>query len=106
MDCSLTSSSLFVQAEPSGNSLCIPGWGVSTAWQQAKEFANIRIGSGVCLLNRVVSVPGILMPGIEDDLFIGVVWMNREDNSFNRVITKDRAHSDLHTELELVTLRR
>ena len=45
------------------------------------------------------------MPGIEDDLFVGVVGMDGGDDALNRVVTQDRADADLHAELELVPLR-
>ena len=42
------------------------------------------------------------MPGIEDDLLVGVVGMERRDHALDRVVAEDGADSDLHAELELV----
>ena len=37
-------------------------------------------------------------------LFVGMVGMNCRDDSLDRIVAEDRAHSDLHAEFELVPL--
>ena len=55
--------------------------------------------------NCVIDVPGLLMPGIEDHLFIGVVGMHRGHDSFDRVVKEDGADSrTCIAELELMSL--
>ena len=48
----------------------------------------------------VVDVPGFLPPRIEDDLFPGVVGMQRGDDALDRVVEQHRADADAYVELE------
>src|SRR5579859_183474 len=44
------------------------------------------------------------MPGIKNNLFVGLVRVNRRDHALDRVVAKDRTDSNLHAELKLVAL--
>src|SRR5258708_2693614 len=90
--------------ESPGAILREPRRGVVAFWQQLKEIAYVRVGSGIVLQNGIVDIPRILMPGVEDDLLIGLVRMQRGHNPFDWVVTQDGTDSDLHPELELMSL--
>src|SRR5260370_10712399 len=45
------------------------------------------------------------MPGIEDDLLVGLVGMKGCDDAIDWIVEEDGADSDLHTEFKLVALR-
>ena len=57
---------------------------------------------GVVRGDGVVDVEGHLPPGIEDDLLVGVVGVQRGDDALDRVVEQDRADTDAHAELEAV----
>ena len=45
--------------------------------------------------DRVIHVPGLLPPGVEDHLLPGVVGMERRDHAVHRVVEQDRADADV-----------
>ena len=59
---------------------------------------------GIGLQDGVVHVPGFLVPGIEDDLLVGVVRVDGRDHAPGRVVAHDGADPHLNAELEVVAL--
>ena len=60
-------------------------------------------GSPVCALRGgagVVDVVGGLLPGVEHHLLVGVVRVQRGDDTLGRVVEQHRADADLHAEFE------
>src|SRR5262249_44518421 len=48
--------------------LRVPGWSVVFLWQAPEEAAHVRVIARVGLEDRIVDVPGDLLPRVEDDL--------------------------------------
>ena len=70
----------------------------------AHETLDVGVGSWV-EQNRVVDIPGRLQPGVEDDLVIRVVGVERGDDAFDRIVKQDRADAHLVAEDETVRRR-
>ena len=69
--------------------------------------ADVGVGARVAGLRvarraGVVDVVGGLLPGVEHHLLVGVVRVQRGDDTLGRVVEQHRADADLHTELEAV----
>ena len=82
--------------------LRVPGRQVVGVGQAAKKSPTsgsvVRVGDQ----DRVVDVPGLLPPGVEDDLLLGVVGVQRGDDAPDRVVEEHRADADRDVELEAV----
>jgi hypothetical protein len=57
-----------------------------------------RVGNG----DRVVGVPALLAPDLEDQFLPGVVGMQRGDVAIHGIVELHRAHACGQTELELM----
>ena len=79
MDGSLDSRLLFLVAELTFYALTVPGGQVVGDWQFAEEVADVGILCGICLKDRVVDVPTLLPPGVEDYLFVSMIRVKRRD---------------------------
>src|SRR5215204_2718603 len=104
MDGGLGSGALLLGAEGSGLALCIPRGQVFGLGQALEEISNIRVGFGIGDQHRVIDVPALLPPRIEDDLFPSVIWMKGGDNTGSRIVEEDRAHADRYVKLEAVSV--
>ena len=93
---------LLERSEATPGPLGIPGGRVVPCREPLEEVAYVGISGRICLEDRVVDVPGLQVPGIEDDFLVRVVGIDGCDYPSRRVVAKDRADPDLHAELELV----
>ena len=74
--------------------LGVPGRQVVGLGQPAEEIADVRVILRIRDQDGVVDIPGLLPPGIEDDLLVGVVGMERGDHALDRVVAEDGADAD------------
>src|SRR5262249_20733203 len=95
----------------SRDALLIPGLPrVGLCFEILRHIASdVRVCAGVAGFNavcgdRVVHVISFLPPRREYDLLISVVWVDRGDEAFERVVEQDRADADLNAEFKLVPL--
>src|SRR5690242_15259876 len=68
-------------------------------------IADIAVGPRICDLGRIVAIPAILTPGVENHLLPAVVRIKRRDDTAGGIIEQDRADPDLLRELETVGRR-
>src|SRR5690606_30591560 len=81
---------------------------------------DVRVGTGIASLvssrelwlalrpdNRVVHVEGCLLPGIDDDLLVGMIRMQRSDDTLDRIVEEHWADARIRDlGLALVQMRR
>ena len=68
-----------------------------------KEALCVVIGLGI-ERDGVVDIPRDLLPRIEHNLFVGVVWVERRDDAFHGVIEKNRADADVNIRIPLMRI--
>ena len=92
MDGGLRGGGLLDGPKRSGLTLRIPRRQVFGLGQPLEEFAHIWIGLGIGDQRGVVDIPALLSPGIEHDLFPGVIGVQGGDHTFDGIVEKRRAH--------------
>ena len=68
----------------------VPGGQIVSLQQAPEEAADVGVVLWIGLQDRIIYVPRLLSPRIEDDFFIGMVGMQGGDDAFNRVVEQDR----------------
>src|SRR5262245_5783659 len=67
-----------------------------------KMIPHVRILARIADQDRVVAVPGILSPAIEDGFLPGIVRMQRRHHAARGIVENDGADADLSTKLECI----
>lgn len=80
----------------------MPGRQVFGLGQALEEFAHIGIGLGIGDLRSIVDVPALLPPGVEHDLFPGMIGVQRGNYPFDGIVEERRTHP--YTDIELVAV--
>src|SRR5438045_9197560 len=62
----------------------VPGRKIVRFRQALEEAADVWIVLWIGLQDRVVHIPGLLSPGVEDDLLVGVVRMQCGNDALDR----------------------
>ena len=102
MDGCLVGSGLLLGAHATAGPLGVPRLpGLASLRREvsAGEGFDVVVPAGI-EQHRVVHVPGLLLPGIEEDFLVGVVGMQRGDHALNGIVEEHRAHAGAHVGFE------